>query len=289
MKLCVSIAVLVFGCLAVVSAQDFESAISRIAPSGVRLGLDAEELKATRPDVYQGPSAAMPKPPQTDSNQFSTYMEVQGMGKPGHVSYWYLLSQNQVVGVLKTTNLIGIDDKARVVAAQSLFRELTTLLGDSQKEPILRKGGTAFVPVRSDVWKDSESGSTIYFIATDKEITVAALAQSNFPIEQVFIRPNAERFPLENPAEASIRDLDRPDAAKPPTTQHSLQAQAPPDVQSTPSTKSKIIDQLAKQPSASGAVVAQKNKEHSIPLVLVFGAIVLAAIACVVLYFKRSS
>lgn len=289
MKLCASIAVLVLICLDVVSAQNFESAISKIAPSGVRLGLNVEELKATRPDVYQGPSAAMPGSPQADFKQFATFMEVQGMGQPGHVSYWYLLSQNQVVGVLKTTNLVGIDDEARGTSAQSLFRELTSLLGGSQQESIIRKGGTAFVPVRSDVWKDSESGRAIYFIATDKEITVAALAQSNFPIEQVFIRPNAERFPLENPAEASIRDLDRPNLDKSPITQRSAQAHGNPDVQFTPSAKARTTDQLAKQPSASGGVIEEQNKQRSFPLILVFGAVVLAALALAAFYYKRRS
>lgn len=289
MKLCASIAVLVLICLDVVSAQNFESATSKIAPSGVRLGLNVEELKATRPDVYQGPSAAMPGSPQADSKQFATYMEVQGMGQPGHVSYWYLLSKNQVVGVLKTTNLVGIDEEARGTSAQTLFRELTSLLGVSQQESILRKGGTAFVPVRSDVWKDSESGRAIYFIATDKEITVAALAQSNFPIEQVFIRPNTERFPLENPAEASIRDLDRPNLDKSPITQRSARAHGNPDLQSTPSTKAGTTDQLAKQPSASGGVIEEQNKQRSFPVVLVFGAVVLAALALAVFYYKRRS
>ncbi len=289
MKLCVSIVILVLCCLGSVSAQNFESAVSRIAPSGVSLGLTVEVLKATRPDVYQGPSAAMPGLPRVDSKQFVSYMEVQGIGQPGHVSYWYLLAQNQVVGVLKTTRLVSISGEARDSAAQSLFRELTTLLGDSKQESILRKGGTAFVPVRSDVWKDSESGSAIHFIATDKEITVAALAQSNFPIEQVFIRPNPERFPLENPAEASIRDLERPSADKSPITQRPAQAQGNPDVRSTPSTKAGTTDPLAKQPNASGGVVSDENKEHSFPIALIFGAVVLAALVFIIFYYKRRS
>ena len=286
MKLCVSIAVLVLGCLAVVSAQNFESAISRIVPSGVRLGLDAEELKANRENLYEGPSAALPGSSQADSMRFATYMEIQGMGKPGHVSYCYLLSENSVVGVIKTTSLIGIHNEAQRTSAQSLYGEFTDLLGFSQQQLILRKGTTAFVPVRSDVWKDPESGSAIYFIATDKEITVAALAQSNFPIEQVFIRPDAERFPIESPAEASIRDLDRPDAGKSQNTQTFLQVQGNQDL-SRPSVKSEIIDQPAKQPSASGADVTQTTKKHSVPLVLVFGAVILVSVVFVVFYCRR--
>jgi len=289
MKLYVFIIVLVLG-LDHVSAQNFESAISRVAPSGVYLGLDSNELKATRPDVFEGPLAATSLSSPSDAQEFPTYMEVQGMGKPGHVSYWYLLSENKVVGVLKTTNLVGVDEEVQKESAQSLFRELASLLGHSRQESILRRGETGFVPVRADFWKDPDTGTAIYFIATDKEITVAALSQSNFPIGQILISPDAQRFPLENPTEVSIRDLERPETDDPSATQAAIQTTFPQDTRINPSAAdTKAIPQPTKQPDPNTQNIYREEKEIALPIVIAVGAAILVSLAAAAFFYIRHS
>jgi hypothetical protein len=289
MKAWISIAIFAIIFVALAKAQDFDAAISRVFPSGVYFGLNADQLKATRQKIFEGPAASIPGSPQVVSNQFTSYMEIEGLGKPRSISYWYLLSENKVVGVLKITNTIGIDDQARMKSAQQLFNELTASLGGSQKESILRKGKTAFVPVRADVWKDRKNGSEIYFIATNAEITVAALTQSDFPTEQILIRPNAERFPLEKPADASIVDIDRGDVDKPVITRHSLQAQDNSDVYSVPSSNAKKMNQLTKEPEKSSKTAARSSNEHSFPSLIVVVAAVVVTLTLVVFYFKGRS
>jgi hypothetical protein len=136
-------------------------------------------------------------------------MELQGMGAPGHLSYWYLCSHEKVVGVLRTRSLIGTDAGASKEAAQQTYRGLAEQLGSSGQETLLRKGATAFVPVRADVWRSKE-GRAVYYIATDHELTVAVVEPSDFPLDQVFIRPDPQRFPMEEPSQKSIADLERP-------------------------------------------------------------------------------
>ena len=283
------IVVLAWSFSATLLAQDFDSALSRIAPSGVRLGLSLEELRTTRPTIFEGPSARMPGSDRTGSPQFPTYMENQGLGQTGHTSYWYLLSQNKVVGVLKTTNLVGIDLEAANVAAQRMFRELAESLGNGQQESILRKGQTAFVPVRADFWKNSASGQTIYFIATDKEITVAALAPSDFPFGQVLIRPNAERFPIEAPAERTIRDLDRTSSAQAERKQSPVQTAPTPGIVSEPVAKNPVASDQSTAHAASNSPPAEKVENRFWLLFVVLGGAIFAGIAIAARHFGKRS
>jgi hypothetical protein len=289
MKRHAAIVVLAWSFVATVWAQDFDSAVSRIAPSGVRLGLSLEELKTTRPAVFEGPSATMPGSARTASPQFPTYMENQGLGQAGHTSYWYLLSQNKVVGILKTTNLVGIDLEAGNLTAQRMFSELAESLGKGQQESILRKGQTAFVPVRADVWKNSASGQTIYFIATNKEITVAALAPSDFPFGQVLIRPNAERFPIEAPAERTIQDLHRTSPAQAERKQSPVQTAPTPGIATKPVAKNAVTSDQSTAPAPSNKPLAEKAGNRFWLLLVVLGAAVVAGIALAVRHFGRRS
>jgi hypothetical protein len=282
-----AIAVFAWSFAAAVWAQDFDSAVSRIAPPGVRLGLSLDELKVTRPAVIEGPSATMPGSTRTASPQFPTYMENQGVGRPGHISYWYLLSQDKVVGILKTTNLVGVDLEAGNMTAQRMFSELAELLGRGQEESILRKGQTAFVPVRADVWKSAKSGQSIYFIATDKEITSAALAQSDFPFSQVLIRPNAERFPLEAPAERTIRDLERTSPAEPERKQVAALATPTADIESKPAVKNADSSNQSISQTPDDKPNADTEENPFWLLFVVFGIAIFAGVAIAVRYFGK--
>ena len=189
-------------------AQDFDAAVGSIVPGGVRLGMGVAEIKQARPATFEGPPASSPT--GVDLNTYRTLIEVQNVGAPGHLSYWYLCSHEQVVGVLRTRSLVGIAPETATLAAQQMYSQFVEKLGTAREETLLRKGGTAFVPVRADVWISSESGRTIYFIATNKEMTVAVVEATDFPLAQVFIKPDPQRFPLEEPDKRSVLDLERP-------------------------------------------------------------------------------
>jgi len=233
--LCADLMMLLF-CSSLVRAQDFETAIKEVIPQGVEIGMSSSSLKQTRPSLLDGPTAANPR-----GEPHQTFMETQGLGKPGYVSFWYLTSNNRVVGVMKTKGHAGIAESVFVNQAQRLFVDLTVTLGTPSQEKILRKADESFIPVRADVWKDPASGLMIYFVATTKEITTAVIGPSDFPLSQVFIRPDPQRFPLEQPKEVSIRDIDR----------------APPEQQSG------LVDQVPRSNEQLDAVPASGNHQES--------------------------
>lgn len=209
-------------CLA--SAQDFKVAADTIVPDGVRLGMGVADLKQARPTAFEGPPASLPG--GQDAKTYRTLMEVQNIGVPGHLSYWYLCSREKVVGVLRTRSLVGIDPESSKQAAQQAYGQLAQQLGSARQETFLRKGEAAYVPVRADVWRSKEGGA-IYFIATDREMTVAIVEATDFPLDQVFIRPDPQRFPMEEPDKQSVFDLERPVAITTPDAPVSRVAATP--------------------------------------------------------------
>jgi hypothetical protein len=179
-----------------------------IAPPRVSLGMQVSALKAARPEAFDGPEASKPNDPQ--QRRWPTVMEVIDLGNPSQISFWYLFANNKLVGLLKTRNLVLETPERRNIEAVSAYLSISEFLGVPSQESFLRKGDTSFVSVRADVWTDEVSKRKFYFIATTKEITTAVIAQSDFPMEQVLIRPNPGRFQLEDKATQSVEDLPRP-------------------------------------------------------------------------------
>ncbi len=193
------------------SGSTFDAVVKRIIPSGVSLGASVEDLRLARQNVFAGPGIIMPTPsgaPEAQQNE--SFMEIVNMGQPGFQSFWYLCSRGRVVGVLNVKSLQGLPSDSSQVEARNLFAYFARELGASEQEELMRKGQDAFVPVRADTWVDRQTGLKIYYIATDHELTVAAVTQSAFPLEQIFIRPDPHRFRIEQPAKRTLRDIDRP-------------------------------------------------------------------------------
>jgi hypothetical protein len=270
-------------CLA--AAQDFTAATETVLPDGVRLGMGVADIKKARPATFEGPPASLPG--SQDSKTYGTLMEVQNMGAPGHLSYWYLCAHERVVGVLRTRSLVGIDPESAKSAGQQTYSQLAQQLGAARQETLLRKGGTAFVPVRADVWRSKE-GRAIYFIATDQEMTVAVVEATDFPLAQVFIRPDPQRFPIEEPDKRSVFDLERPAATAsatpvPTATPTSVPSQTP-EAQPLRETfkATPTSSPVAKPTSAPASQNATSwNVSRTLALVVV-GAVVIAIAALLI-------
>lgn len=270
------------------SAQDFDAAAGTVLPDGVHLGMSVAELKAARPATFDGPPASLPG--GEDSKAHHTFMEVQNMGSPGHLSYWYLFSREHLIGVLQTRNLVGIDAASSRSAAQQTYSRLAQQLGSSHQQTLLRKGSTAFVPVRADVWR-SEGGRAIYFIATDQEMTVAVVEASDFPLAQVFIQPDSQRFPIEEPDKRSIFDLERPNS----TTASVTSAPTASPVNIVATTPDALSQTAAKTTSASSPVATSTPIQASRQLswnvnrtaMLVVAGIIAVAITAVLIRRRK--
>jgi len=280
-------AVLFWCCLftvATLQAQNFDAAVNQIAPSGVQLGTFVEDLKAARTNLFEGPVATWPGVQQ--SKTYPIFMENQGVGAPGHLSYWYLTAQDRVVGVLKTRSLVGISRESGEEDARQMFLRLSKQLGQARQETLIRKGVIGFVPVRSDVWNDPSSGGKVYFIATDKEITVAAVEASDFPLGQIFIRPNDERFPLENESERTVHDIARPtdvvggSSESEPTPKAEVSLAAPAQTLPQPTASPKVAPSTVNKPLMS-------RSSDSFPIGLVVGAVLIIVGFTSIIFYRR--
>lgn len=198
-------AVLLF--VASADAAESSAAEALIAPGKVALGMSSAALKAVRPKAFDGPQASRPNDPQ--QRKWPTMMEVTDLGQPSQVSFWYLFANDRLTALLRTRNLVLVPPAGRIAEASSAYDALYGLLGPPRQESLLRKGDSSFVPVRADVWTDDVARLTFYFIATTKEVTTAVVAPSDFPMEQVLIRPDPKRFEVEDKAAQTVADLPR--------------------------------------------------------------------------------
>jgi hypothetical protein len=191
-------------------AADFSAAEALIAPGQVRLGMSIADLKAVRPKVFEGPETR--RPDDVQNRMWPTLMEVIDLGKPSQASFWYLFSNDKLIGLLRTRNLVLVSSEGRNAEASAAYDAFAGLLGVPRQESLLRKGDRSFVPVRADVWTDDAARLSFYFIATTKEITTAVVTPSDFPTEQVFIRPDPKRFEIEDKKSQTVNDLPRSQA-----------------------------------------------------------------------------
>ena len=188
-------------------AADFSAAEALIAPGQVRLGMSIADLKSVRPKVFEGPETR--RPDDVQNRMWPTLMEVIDLGKPSQASFWYLFSNDKLIGLFRTRNLVLVSPEERNAEASAAYDAFAGLLGVPRQESLLRKGEKSFVPVRADVWTDDAARLSFYFIATTKEITTAVVTPSDFPTEQVFIRPDPKRFEVEDKAAQTLADLPR--------------------------------------------------------------------------------
>ncbi len=188
-------------------AAESSGAEALIAPEKVTIGMSLAALKAVRPKSFDGPEAY--KPADTKQRKWLTMMEIIDLGQPSQISFWYLFSNDKLTGFLRTRNLVLVPPDGRVAEASSAYDSFTGLLGEPRQESLMRKGDSSFVPVQADVWTDDVTHLSFYFIATTKEITTAVVAPSDFPIEQVFIRPDPKRFKVAENTDQSVVDLPR--------------------------------------------------------------------------------
>ncbi len=191
--------------------SDIKNVQAAILPHGVVLGMSTETLKKIRTNIFPGPGK-----PATNDNQghndlgYESFMEIEGMGKPGHVSYWFFAQNGEVIGVVRTRALIGVSDLTTLQEPDGLYRLLAHEMGSASSRPILRKGKNAFVPVQADVWKDASTGWQGYYVATDQELSLAIVDPARFPLAEVFINPQDSRFELEPSDQRTIHDRGRP-------------------------------------------------------------------------------
>jgi len=270
-----------------VNAQGQDSILAQVAPAGVIFGLTEEALKSQRPNIHLGPTPTIAKSGNLP-NEFSTFMEVTGLGKAGSLTYWYLLEGGRLVGVMRSKNLVGTEPQSHSNEAQELFRNFAQKLGPPNQDRMIRKGKEAFVEVRADVWENASTGEKTSFIATDNEITIGVFARSGFPLSQILIRPDAQRFPMEDDASSSIKDLVRPTIVTPKTEAATIvnQASPAPPTDNTALAPTVATGRNDEEPAKSAVTDKAKATGRGFIFVIISG---LATMACLVGWLKMRS
>ncbi len=164
-----------------------------LTPDGIVFGMPESDLTTNRNSVFPGPALIS----KDESNSLKTFMEIEGMGAPGHKSFYYLFENNKLQGVIKTESLMGFDKaQAKSVVIENYKRIYARAFGKADSQSILRKGDVGFAKVTLNKWSgDEEPFLDVFHVATNKESTVGViLRDSNIPIPQLFIPANDERF-----------------------------------------------------------------------------------------------
>lgn len=188
-----------------------EEALRSVLLPGVKLGMSVTDFKSARPDAVEGPMTSLPASAGTGENvSYGTFMEALDIGSIGFSSYWYLTEGEKIIGCLRTRSMVGIADDEINRKASDSFSAMAEAFGEPKSDLAMRKGDNGFVKVKVDKWEVPSLDGTAYFVATNREITTGFIKCSGFPVGQVFIKPDDERFPLEDAATRSVVDITRP-------------------------------------------------------------------------------
>lgn len=182
------------------------------APREFSVGMTESMLSGQKDGLFPGPSIRI----EGGNFFFKTFMEIDGMGSPGHRSFYYLFEDNELQGVIQTTNLIGLEkDEATRIAAFNYNGILRAVSGQSKTSEILRKDGESFSKVTLERWSINDGAISVFHVATNYESSVGVLSShTHFPTDQLFVSAADQRFQGQIRDEATIVDIPREELRK---------------------------------------------------------------------------
>jgi hypothetical protein len=191
-----------------------EIALSKLvqAPREFFVGMAERTLLDQKDGLFPGPSVRL----ESSAYSFKTFMEIDGMGSPGHQSFYYLFEDNKLQGVIQTTSLLGlVEDEARRIATFNYNKVLEAVSGQSEISEILRKDGESFSRVTLEKWNINNESINVFHVATNYESSVGVLSSdTHFPTAQLFIAGTDQRFQDQIKNEATIVDTPRGELLK---------------------------------------------------------------------------
>lgn len=177
------------------------------APREFSVGMTESKLASQKEGLFPGPSVSL----EGSNVSFKTFMEIDGMGSPGHRSFYYLFEDDKLQGVIQTTSLLGLDeDEAVRIASFNYKRVLEAVSGRSEASEILRKDGDSFSKVTLERWSIDNETMNVFHVATNYESSVGVLSSdTRFPTAQLFVPAEDQRFQGQIKDEATIADISR--------------------------------------------------------------------------------
>lgn len=178
------------------------------SPRDLHFRMTESELANQKSGLFPGPSVL----PDNGGSSFKTFMEIDGMGSPGHRSYYYLFEDNELHGVVQTTSLLGIEKaEATRIAALNYKKVLELVTGQPDTTEILRADGGGFSRVTLETWSiDDDPGMKVFHVSTNCESTVGVLyGKTHFPTDQLFVSSDDKRFQGQIGNNGTIVDVSR--------------------------------------------------------------------------------
>lgn len=191
---------------------ELDPVLKQTLPGNVKIGISVEELRRLRPEIVEGPVAQVPEDSQ-EGQIFPIYLENIDLGTPQAAAYWYLTQNETLVGCLKIRNVSLVTSKEELgKRVAQAFSPLALAYGDPEKTVAVRGGSNGYVKLTLDRWHLPKVGS-VYFLATNREITTGFIQHDSFPEGSVFLKPDPTKFPddsFEDKQAPSVVDLARP-------------------------------------------------------------------------------
>lgn len=177
-------------------------------PPGVSMGMSLEELTTVRPGASRNEIGA-PSNPQSDRREM---VEITPQGDT-RVAYWYRFKGRKLGAVTRSLMTARMPMEHAEAGALKVADELKADFALKGQEQVVRTTGTENTVLMAQLWEDLARGLNLYFVATNREITVVVFDPKAFGKADFFVGPEKMKD-LDAQAE-SVRRMTEKAAATP--------------------------------------------------------------------------
>jgi len=155
-------------------------------PSGVEIGMSPEQVRIARPQAVAS-AAAQPSAARVDTT-FVQMVEITPQGNT-RVAYWYRFKGGKLGAVTRSLMVTGMPIEHAQAGASKVVGELKADFILKGQEQVARSTGTENVIVTAQLWEDTATGRNLYFVTTNREITVVIFDPKAFGKSDFFLGP----------------------------------------------------------------------------------------------------
>lgn len=155
-------------------------------PPDVEMGMSQEMVRKARPRAVTG-QASQPSAANADPS-FAEMVEIALQGTT-RVAYWYRFKAGKLGAVTRSLLVTGMPIEHAQAGANKVADELNANFVLKGQEKVARSTGTENIIVTAQLWEDAAAGRNIYFLATNREITVVVFDPKAFGKPDFFLGP----------------------------------------------------------------------------------------------------
>jgi hypothetical protein len=153
-------------------------------PSGVRIGMSAEEVRRVRPEALRSELAAAAGRP-LDRDEMVEFIRQQDTT----VSYWYRFRAGRLGAVIRSTKTTYLPVEHVKDAVNKAASDLATHFVGKGQDRILKSYGMASAILTAELWHDLSTGLDVYFLGANHEISYVIFDPALFGKADFFADP----------------------------------------------------------------------------------------------------